>query len=161
MSLLDKRLAIAVYLPRERRGTLDELLREGGLTPIETNEGRWLEAHWNSVGLISTQAKLFEQEFHRHIWLTFLEGEFLELRPHYTEDDCPQDTDGGMALIYALRDWCIKLEPDMAMFFSFRDQDGDWLETHEWAVIANQAVHWMAERVGALYLNEELEHRTG
>jgi len=156
MSMLDKRIAIAVYLPREREGTLEEFLRAGGLTPTETDEAGWIHALWPAANLITTEAKLIEQLFHRRIWITFLEGEFLEQRPHFTEDACPQEADGGMALIYALRDLCMALEPDMAMFLSNRWQDGEWLEPQEWTVMTNDAIYWVASRVGALYLNDEL-----
>src|SRR5262245_24766247 len=117
MSLLDKRIAVAVYLPLERTGTLEELLRAGGITPTSADLGGWIEARWDAAALW-IEASLIEQQSHRKIWITFLESRWLNRRPERTRGDCPQESDGGMALIYALRDLCIKLEPDVAMFFS-------------------------------------------
>lgn len=154
MSVDDGTIAVAVYLPRERQGTLEELLSRGGIAPQRSGDRGWVHARWDAAAL-HIEAYLEEREDHRLMWIKLSENEWLAQRPE-PADSCPQEADGGMALVYALRALCVALEPDVAMFLSHRWQDEDWLDGEDWAVLANDIDTLLALRVGALYVNDEI-----
>lgn len=154
MSVDDGMIAVAVYLPREREGSLEELLRKAGLTPTRTDQGGWTYARWERAKL-SVEAYLHEQQYHRMIWIKLWESEWLSQRPD-ASDECPRASDGGMALVYALRELCVQLQPDVAMFLAHRWQDEDWLAGEDWAVVANDVDALLALHPGVLYVNDEI-----
>lgn len=153
MSIENKMIGIVMYLPRERQGSAEELLRAGGITPSH-RRGDIVYGCWDALDFL-VEADLTEMDYHRKLWIKFHEGDWLELRP-FRSDHCPQEADGGMKLVYAMRDLCARLQPNVAMFLSFTYHDEDWLDDNEYIVLGNDIEGLLALRPSVLYVNEQI-----
>ena len=153
MSVEPKRLAAAFFLPRgERDLTLEELLRAAGVTPSAAGRPT---PDYDPSGLIdclwaglTCRAGVFNLEYHQLFVIYFWQSSFLEMLGG------PSDAD---SLVAAFRDACEALAPEVAFIVTHLDQaDIDWILDREAAVLSKDANLLAGERVGLLYLNEEV-----
>lgn len=157
MSVLGKDVAAVFFISRERPAaalSLEELLRTSGATELRPDshvEGL-LACDWAGLHCLGA---VVEHTDYRQLWLSFPQGDLLDRLYPRPEDD-RLEAEPGLSLVYAFRDACDALQVDAGMLLTQNWQaEQEWVDSHEWAVLAFSNAHLRYQGIRLLYLDEE------